>query len=80
MVNDATKIYVYTVNIDKSIYFTLGKPIQIIPHRTDTVHDYTFAECCYTNNYYYISIAATQSTSNMSLMQISVITDIYYIK
>lgn len=78
--NDATKIKVYTVNIDKAIHFTLGKPIQVIPHRTNVAYNYIFIECCYIDNYYYISIAVTKSTSDMTLTQISTTADIYYIK
>lgn len=78
--NDASKIYAYTVYIDKSIHFALGKPIQVIPHRTNVVYNYIFIECCYIDNYYYISLAITESTSNMALTQISATTDIYYIK
>ena len=79
--SDATKIYVYTVNIDKSIHFSLGKPIQVIAHRTTNVlHNYILIECCYIDNYYYISLAVTESISNMLLTQISATTDIYYIK
>lgn len=77
--NDATKIKVYTVNIDKSIHFVLGKPIQVIPHRTNVAYDYIFIECCYINNYYYISLDITMSLTDMTLTQISTTTDIYYI-
>lgn len=52
----------------------------IIPHRSNVVSDYMIIECILNNNSYYISIAATKSTSDMTLIQFENITiDIYYI-
>lgn len=79
--NDAsTKIKVNTINVNKSTHFTLGILIMIIPHRSNVVSDYMIIECILNNNSYYISIAATKSTSDMTLIQFENITiDIYYI-
>lgn len=79
--NDAsTKIKVNTINVNKSTYFTLGIPIMIIPHRSNVTSDYAIIECILNNSSYYISIAATRSTSDMTLIQFENITiDIYYI-